>query len=98
MMGSPTVFQIAPPHPESKARITCPAVFAGGPDASQNGLGLLIPAKSVLRSATIVLLRFRSAPSLRVRLVPCGLFNPRTDAARRPHPLRHRVNDFFAAI
>ncbi len=30
MMGSPTVFQTAPPQPQSKARITCPAVFDGG--------------------------------------------------------------------
>src|SRR4051812_28126549 len=50
-MGSPSVFHTAPPQPASKARITCSPVFAGGADASQNGLGLLMPAKSMLRSA-----------------------------------------------
>src|ERR1019366_10687791 len=50
-MGSPSVFHTAPPQPASKARITCSPVFAGGADASQKGLGLLMPAMSMLRSA-----------------------------------------------
>src|ERR1700735_1561762 len=50
-MGSPSVFQTAPPQPASKARITCSPVFAGGADASQKGLGLRMPAMSMPRSA-----------------------------------------------
>src|SRR5215472_18379025 len=50
-MGSPIVFQTAPPHPASNARITCSPQLVGGPEASQKGLGHLIPAKSVVRSA-----------------------------------------------
>src|ERR1700722_18381782 len=45
------VFQTAPPHPHSKARWTCAPEFAGGAEANQNGLGDLIPANSILRSA-----------------------------------------------
>src|SRR6185503_5142507 len=40
------------PHPASKARITWSPQFAGGPDASQKGLGQRMPAKRVVRSAT----------------------------------------------
>src|SRR5215472_1972045 len=46
------VFQTAPPHPASKARITWSPQLVGGPEASQNGLGQRIPAKLVVRSAT----------------------------------------------
>src|SRR5690348_11500334 len=53
-IGSPSVFQTAPPHPASNARITCSPQFAGGPDASQNGFGQRIPpAKTVVRSAML---------------------------------------------
>src|SRR5215472_548386 len=52
-MGSPIVFQTAPPQPASNARITCPAVFVGGPDASQNGFGDSIPQKFTRRSAIL---------------------------------------------
>src|SRR5262249_13012955 len=61
-MGSPIVFQTAPPHPASNALITCPPVLLGGPDASQKGFGLVTPANFTLRSA-IVHLRFRTANS-----------------------------------
>src|ERR1700721_4825189 len=37
-MGSPIVFQTAPPQPASNARIICSPQFVGGADASQNGL------------------------------------------------------------
>src|ERR1035438_8482921 len=37
-MGSPMVFQTAPPQPASKARMTCSPRLAGGPEASQKGL------------------------------------------------------------
>src|SRR5215469_1587952 len=41
------VFQTAPRHPASKARITCSPQFVGGAEASQNGFWHLIPAKVV---------------------------------------------------
>src|SRR5208282_1113964 len=44
-MGSPMVFQTAPPQPASKARITWPPVLVGGPEASQKGLGERRPQK-----------------------------------------------------
>src|SRR6185437_7462154 len=44
------VFHTAPPQPASNARITCPAVFVGGPDDSQNGFGDRMPAKFTARS------------------------------------------------
>src|ERR1035438_7689961 len=52
-MGSPSVFQTAPPQPASKARMTWSPQLAGGPEASQKGLGQRIPAKLVVRSAMI---------------------------------------------
>src|SRR5579864_3063449 len=54
MIGSPSVFHTAPPHPASNARITCSPQFAGGPDASQKGFGQRIPpANTVVRSAML---------------------------------------------
>src|SRR2546422_11490362 len=50
-IGSPIVFHTAPPQPASNAPITCPAVFAGGPLASQNGLGDSRPQNFTRRSA-----------------------------------------------
>src|SRR4029453_7743609 len=52
-MGSPMVFQMAPPQPASKARMTCSPQLVGGPEASQKGLGQRMPAKLVVRSAMI---------------------------------------------
>src|SRR3954453_14325046 len=52
-MGSPMVFQTAPPQPASKARITCSPQLVGGPEASQKGLGQRMPAKLVVRSVMI---------------------------------------------
>src|ERR1700729_2241213 len=49
-MGSPMVFQTAPPHPASKARMICSPQLVGGPEASQNGFGEWMPAKFVVRS------------------------------------------------
>src|SRR5437016_11631730 len=51
MIGSPLVVQTAPPQPSSTALATWPYVFGGGPDASQKGFGLWMPAKVVRRSA-----------------------------------------------
>src|SRR5580658_3684257 len=55
-MGSPMVFQTAPPQPASKARITWPAVFDGGPEASQKGFGDSMPQNFTFRSAIAYLL------------------------------------------
>src|SRR5215470_9218466 len=52
-MGSPMVFQTAPPQPASKARMTCSPQFVGGPEASQKGLGHRMPANFVVRSAIL---------------------------------------------
>src|ERR1700730_12308749 len=63
-IGSPIVFHTAPPQPASNARITCPAVLVGGPEASQNGLGLVIPANFTLRSAMSHLLGAAAIPAV----------------------------------
>src|ERR1035437_841097 len=52
-MGSPMVFQTAPPQPASKARMICSPELVGGPEASQKGLGQRMPAKLVARSAMV---------------------------------------------
>ena len=49
-IGSPMVFQTAPPQPASNARITISPLLEMGQLASQNGLGLRMPAMSVNRS------------------------------------------------
>src|SRR2546425_6289800 len=56
-IGSPIVFHTAPPQPASNARITCPAVFAGGPLASQNGLSDSRPQNFTRRSAIAHLIK-----------------------------------------
>src|SRR5215212_3668842 len=58
-IGSPRVFQTAPPQPASNARSTIEPMFVGGAEASQKGLGDLMPAKSTLRSAIAKLLLVR---------------------------------------
>src|SRR5579863_6167316 len=68
-MGSPSVFHTAPPQPASNARMTCSPVLLGGADASQNGLGLLMPAKSMLRSAMGSLGACRGLGPARVHVV-----------------------------
>src|SRR5215471_10612553 len=50
-IGSPSVFHTAPPQPMSNARMIWSPVFVGGALASQNGLGLLMPANEMDRSA-----------------------------------------------
>src|SRR5215472_3113215 len=48
------VFHTAPPQPASKARRTWSPQLAGGPEASQKGLGeWILPAKRMLRSAML---------------------------------------------
>src|SRR5499427_2690431 len=50
-IGSPMVFQTAPPQPASKARITWSPQLVGGAEASQNGFGeWILPAKRTERS------------------------------------------------
>jgi hypothetical protein len=50
-IGSPRVFQTAPPQPASNARSIIEPIFVGGAEASQNGFGDFIPAKFTLKSA-----------------------------------------------
>src|ERR1700761_66591 len=57
-MGSPMVFQTAPPQPASKARITCSPQLVGGAEASQKGLRHLMPAKVVSRVVSGILSSF----------------------------------------
>src|ERR1700733_6703249 len=57
------VFHTAPPQPASKARVTWPPVLVGGPEASQNGLGLVTPANFTVRSAIFHLAAARGEPS-----------------------------------
>src|SRR5690242_1190 len=53
-MGSPRVFQTAPPQPASNARMTWSPQFVGGAEASQKGLGeRILPAKRTERSGAI---------------------------------------------
>src|SRR6516165_3428044 len=82
IIGSPSVFQTAPPQPASNARITCSPVLAGGAEASQNGFGLLMPQKSIERSA------ISTSPSL-----PFAREESRGVAA-----VGHGVHDLFAAV
>src|SRR5262245_10864801 len=53
--ASPRVFQTTPPQPALKARTTLYSLSVGGAEASQNGLGDLMPTKLVRRSAMTVL-------------------------------------------
>src|SRR5207249_9540880 len=60
-----------PPQPESNARITWSPQLAGGPEASQKGLGQRMPAKLVVRSAIRMLQRrigLRACPAREARL------------------------------
>jgi hypothetical protein len=45
IIGTPSVFHTAPPHPLSKALMTWYPELVGGAEASQKGLGDFIPAK-----------------------------------------------------
>src|SRR5215472_425040 len=87
-MGSPIVFQTTPPHPASNARIACPMVLVAGPDASQNGFVLLIPAKRTVRSAI-------GSP---VSRTVSRTTKPRIQPARCGHPFRNGIDYFLAAV
>src|SRR5271163_1705816 len=82
-MGSPMVFQTAPPQPASKARITCSPVLVGGAEASQKGLGDAIPAKFTDRSGTLVDIR---------------TLQQRGDRNARPLALGDRIDHLAATI
>src|SRR6478672_10221173 len=49
--SSPSVFHTTPPQPALKARTTLYSLSVGGAEASQNGLGDLMPMKFERRSA-----------------------------------------------
>src|ERR1700727_2978224 len=84
-MGSPMVFHTAPPHPASKARITCSLQLAGGAEASQKGLGLRMPPAKGGE---------RSGPE---PLSIAGLKRFR-DGDRGALSIRHRIHYFAAPI
>src|SRR5262249_4139983 len=94
-MGSPSVFHTAPPQPASNARITCSPLFAGGAEASQNGFGLLMPAKSMLKSAISV----RPSDCRAAFGGTSGSVPPaRNEEARGVAAVGDRVDDLFAAV
>src|SRR5437773_242860 len=93
MIGSPIVFQTAPPQPESNALATCTYVFVGGPLASQNGFGLLMPAKFTLRSAINV----SFVQDLEAALVELSVSQEFVDSASRLNAVGRGVDDLRAA-
>jgi hypothetical protein len=89
-IGSPNVFQTAPPQPASKARSTIEPIFVGGAEASQNGFGDLMPARLMLRSAILE----SSSPGLVIKWPHLGglgvtIKTPIVSAVSRDKP-RHR--------
>src|SRR4029453_17110896 len=54
--SSPSFFHTTPPQPALKARPTLYSLSVGGAEASQNGLGDLMPRNSLRRSAILFLL------------------------------------------
>src|SRR5579885_350475 len=87
-MGSPRVFQTAPPQPASKARMTCSPQLVGGAEASQKGLGeWIFPAKRTERSG-----------SLREVLSIMGGLQELCDAEGGAFAVGDGVHDFSAAI
>src|SRR5689334_9543005 len=88
--SSPTVFHTAPPQPASKARTTLYALSVGGAEASQNGLGLLMPTKLLVRSAMLGLL-FALRRSRRIRH-GCDASQPFVDGDRRTLSVLDRLH------
>src|ERR1700726_1941224 len=83
VIGSPIVFQTAPPQPASNARITCSPQFVGGADASQNGLRHGIPQNVV------------SSVGLGLDMLP---LQPRGNANAGALSIRNRVHNLAAAV
>src|ERR1700753_4128674 len=81
-MGSPIVFQTAPPQPASKARMTCSPQFVGGADASQKGLRHGMPQKVVFN----------------VRLADMFPLQPCSDADPCTLSICNRVHHLAAAV
>src|SRR5215470_15503658 len=85
-MGSPRVFQTAPPQPASKARMTCSPQLVGGAEASQKGLGeWILPAKRTERSGAMFFSGMR-----------CLQYSG--DSQGRPFAVGYGVDDFAAAV
>src|SRR5208283_606912 len=78
------VFHTAPPQPASKALCICAPVLVGGAEASQNGLGDLMPAKLMRRSAMLISPRLLSGAAKAVH----GLLSPPVFHLAPPSPLR----------
>src|SRR5579862_2670803 len=66
------VFHTAPPQPASNARWTWAPELAGGAEASQKGFGERIPAKVMLRSATLYSRQVIDLPHLASMNGHCG--------------------------
>src|SRR5476649_641591 len=85
----PRVFHTTPPQPASKARTTLYSLSVVGAEASQNGFGLVIPKKSVLRSAMGILLLTESRTRIVSRI-------PRAqraiDGVCRQFTVAHRIH------
>src|SRR5260370_40922868 len=82
-MGTPIVFQTAPPQPASNARMICSPQFVGGADASQNGLRHGIPQKVV------------SSVGLGLDML---YLQPRGNANAGAFSVRNRVHDLAATV
>src|SRR5271170_4121798 len=83
MIGSPIVFQTAPPQPASNARIICSPQFVGGADASQKGFIQGIPQNVVSRVGLML---------ATLRLQPCR----NSDACT--FSICDRIHNFAAAV
>src|SRR5215469_18625206 len=110
--SSPSVFHTTPPQPALKARTTLYSLSVGGAEASQNGLGDLMPTNSVRRSAMArsfaaiqCMRRSLSAPPPPQPAPVKGAGEKRGGGRRRepppflksPPPLRGRVREGGAA-
>src|SRR5437763_17143037 len=94
--SSPTVFHTTPPQPASNARSTLYALSVGGAEASQNGFGLVMPTKVVVRSAMQDLLRLATA-RLRLRRAAFGRAQEAVDGNRRALAVLDRLHREIAA-
>src|ERR1043166_5585835 len=89
--SSPTVFHTTPPQPASKARTTLYSLSVGGAEASQKGLGLLIPTNVLVRSAMGLLRHSRGGGN------PSRASDGAVGGDRRALPMLHRFHGEVAA-